>query len=139
MPSFKGVGTILARGDGASPEVFTPIAKIISVGGPDESKDELDDTTLDSTGGYKEFVSGLKDGGSLALALNFNPADAGQLALETDYAAGTKQNYKLTWPSSPPKIVTVLAEVFAMNRNTEAASLVTADVTLRISGAPVFS
>ena len=137
--SFKGVGTILERGDGASPEVFTAIAKIVSVSGPEESKDELDDTTLDSAGGYKEFVSGLKDGGSMTLALNYNPADTGQAALQTDYAAGTKQNYRLTWPSSPPRIVTVLAEVFSFSKNTEAASLVTADVTLRISGEPVYS
>ena len=94
--SFKGVGTILERGDGASPEVFTAIAKIVSISGPEESKDELDDTTLDSAGGYKEFVSGLKDGGSMTLALNYNPADTGQAALQTDYAAGTKQNYRLT-------------------------------------------
>ena len=137
--SFKGVGTILARGDGSSPEVFTAIAKIVSIGGPEETKDELDDTTLDSTGGYKEFLSGLKDPGNLVLALNYNPAGTGQTALETDYAADTKNNYRLTWPDSPPKIVTVLAEVFSFSRNTEAASLVTADVTLRISGAPVFS
>ena len=33
----------------------------------------------------------------------------------------------------------VLAEVFSFSKNTEAASLVTADVTLRISGEPVYS
>lgn len=38
----------------------------------------VDMTTHDSTGGWKEFLGGLKDGGSLDLTCAFDTADTGQ-------------------------------------------------------------
>lgn len=50
-----------------------------NVGGVDVTF--IDITTHDSSGGYKEFIGGLLDGGTLDLTGKFDIADAGQLAL----------------------------------------------------------
>lgn len=41
----------------------------------------VDLTTHDSTGGYREFISGLKDGGSLDLTGKYDFSDSGQVAI----------------------------------------------------------
>lgn len=51
----------------------------VSVSGTDVNF--VDITTHDSTGGWKEFTSGLKDGGSLDLTGKYKVADTGQAYL----------------------------------------------------------
>lgn len=41
----------------------------------------IDVTTLTSTGGYREFIPGLKDGGTVEIEGNFLIADPGQIKL----------------------------------------------------------
>lgn len=47
----------------------------------------VDTTTHDSSGGYKEFVGGLKDGGTLELTGKYSYADAGQTHLRANLGA----------------------------------------------------
>ena len=47
-----GVGTTFSVGDGASPEVFTAIGEIVNASGPNISAEQIEVTTLDSSGGY---------------------------------------------------------------------------------------
>lgn len=51
--------------------VLTAVADLTSISGPDMSADEVDFTSHDSLGGYREFGQGLKDGGSVELEGNF--------------------------------------------------------------------
>lgn len=55
----------------------------------------VDVTTHDSSGGYREFVPGLKDGGSLDLSGKYDYANAGQAALKTHF--GTLQAFVVTF------------------------------------------
>ena len=48
MAVFRGSGTVLSRGDAASPEVFTAIGDVISISGPAITKDAIETTALDS-------------------------------------------------------------------------------------------
>lgn len=44
----------------------------------------VDNTSHDSSGGYREFLAGLKDGGTLELTGRYNYADAGQADLKSE-------------------------------------------------------
>lgn len=55
----------------------------------------VDVTTHDSSGGYREFVPGLKDGGTLDLTGKYNYANSGQAALKTHF--GTAQAFVVTF------------------------------------------
>jgi predicted secreted protein len=57
----------------------------VTPGGVDVTN--IDVTAHDSTGGWREFVGGLTDGGTLELTGNYDITDAGQLALKTNRAA----------------------------------------------------
>ena len=54
------------------------IGGLTDVGLPGVEVSIIDITTHDSSGGYKEFTSGLKDAGNLELTGKYNYADVGQ-------------------------------------------------------------
>jgi predicted secreted protein len=90
-------GTKLQIGDGAGTEVFTTIAEIVSVSGPEAKTGTIDVTSFDST--VREKISdGLVDGGEVSFEMLFVGSNAQQQALRTDAAAGTKRNFKLLVP-----------------------------------------
>lgn len=67
--------------------VLTEIASLTSIGGVDLSADDVDVTAHDSADDYREFVQGLKDGGTVSLEGNFTGV-ASQLALKTLFDGG---------------------------------------------------
>jgi predicted secreted protein len=132
----SGIGTVVAVGDGASPEVFTAIAEIVSADGPSIEAEDIDVTTLDSTGGFKEFISGLKDGGTLDLSLLFTKG-ATQIGLRADLEATppTARNYRLTIPTSPNTIADFSATPKSFSHSQSPTAALAAEVSLKISGA----
>jgi hypothetical protein len=61
------------------------------------SSPDIDVTDLSSTG--KEFLTGLKDEGTVTVNCNFLPTDAGQLAVETARNGGNITSFKATYGS----------------------------------------
>jgi hypothetical protein len=133
MAVFRGTGTSFARGDGASPEVFTTIGDVISISGPSITKDEIEVTALDSTA--KEFIGALDDPGDVTLELNWNPQDTEHVNLRTDAEGNTKRNYRIVWNDISSTQATVNAEVMEFSINTEANDAVKASVRLKLNGA----
>lgn len=76
-----------------------PIAEITSISGPTESFDLIDVTSLESTGGFKEFIVGLGDGGEISFEGNFIASDIdGQIAMYADFKAREKRNWRIEMP-----------------------------------------
>lgn len=53
---------------------YTEIPEALGIAIPQVEKDWVDVTSLDSAGGYKEYIPGLKDGGTRAVSCNYTPA-----------------------------------------------------------------
>jgi len=51
--------------------VLTPIASLTGISGASLSADDIDVTAHDSADGYREFLQGLRNGGSIELEGNF--------------------------------------------------------------------
>lgn len=132
MGVFRGAGTTFARGDGASPEVFTAVGDVVSIDGPQISKDEIEVTALDSAA--KEFIGALDDPGELTLQLNWNPQDAGHVALRQDAEGSTVRNYRIVWNDVSSTQVTFAGEVMEFSLNTEPNDAVKGSVRVKISG-----
>ena len=75
MAGIFAKGTGLYVGNGASPEVFTKIANVKSIDGPDFKVKEIDTTTHSTVGNFVEKAAVLVDAGSLKFSVNFDPAD----------------------------------------------------------------
>ena len=64
---------------GVSVSVATnDIGGLTDVSIPETEVTDVDTTTHDTEGGYRTFVGGLKDGGTLTLSGNYDIADTGQ-------------------------------------------------------------
>ena len=50
---------------------WVEMGEVDFIEGPGFSKTQIDVTTMGTTGGYREFISGLKDGGEVVLTMNF--------------------------------------------------------------------
>ena len=66
------------------------------IGGPGETVDDLDSTSLDS--GAKESIAGLVEYDELSFEANEIVGDTKQAALRTDARAGTARNYQVVFP-----------------------------------------
>jgi len=74
---------------------FTPeggqqvtVGKLTSVGEIAPEAEELDVTTLESTGGYREYLQGFRDSGEVEITGFHDCADAGQKAVRDAFASG---------------------------------------------------
>lgn len=96
--AFSGVGTQFKRGDGASNEQFTAIGEINSISGPTMSRNFTDVTSLDSVGGYREFIGAFRDAGTVTLNMNFTKVGWG--AMKADFESDSSRNYQIVLPDS---------------------------------------
>jgi len=127
--AIAGVGTEFRRWNGAN---WVNIAEINSITGPTKSRDTIDVTSLDSTGGYREFIGGFRDGGTVTLPMNFT-RDTYDL-MNTDFESDALQNYEILLPDSAGTSFEFEGLVTELGLAIPADDKVTADVTLKVSG-----
>lgn len=130
---IESQGTRLMRGDAASPEVFTLVPQIISLSGPDGTANEIDITTLDSTG--KEFVMGLKDEGQITCEMIWNDNLAQHAGLESDRSNRTQRNFQIRYSDSPNTVLSFAAFVLGLSRTHGVDDVNRSSMTLRVTGA----
>jgi hypothetical protein len=127
----------LLRGNGASPEVFAVVAYIQSFDGPSTELAFLDATTFSSTGGYREQVPGLRDGGSFDITLLFDPNHSSYGYLEVDHDAEppVQRTYKVELLTGSEKVTrTFEAYVASIRESGQVDGFLQAQVSLRITG-----
>lgn len=97
----SGYFTTLQLSDGGGTPVFTTIAEISSISGPNLSRSIVDATHMQSDDGAKEFIGGLIDGTTFTCELNFVPTDATQADLLTQIAAAAPvaRTYRIVLPN----------------------------------------
>jgi predicted secreted protein len=145
MPSqaIFAQGTLLKIGDGGSPsESFTTIAEVKSITGPGLTSDSLDVTTHDTSDGYREFIQGLKDGGTLDFDINFVPtlaehdASTGLLSMYDD---GDRHNFQMVFPDDSETTWTIPGFVQNFSINAPVDDVLSASVSIKVSGKPTLS
>lgn len=145
MAIASGAGTILYRGQTVPPpavgsDSFVAVGRVRNIGGPQIQKEQVEATSLDSTGGFKEYVSGLKEPGQLTLTLLFDPANGQHIGVRADVQASTalsQRNWRIVWPNGEQ--ADFVGEVLGFNRDTQSNEVLTAEVTVQISGLITFT
>jgi len=133
MPDpVSGIGAQFRRwnsGTGA----WEKISLITKIVGPDSKRDTLDTTSLDTTGGYRTFLGGLRDGGSVKLSMQFS-RDTWE-TMRADFESDTLQNYEIVLPDADNTSREFQGFVTEVPLNID-EKIITADVTIKISGQP---
>lgn len=130
--AMSGVGTTFLRGDGASSESFSAIAEINSIGGPGMSRDMIDVTDLDSTGGYKEYIPSFRDGENVTLNMNFTRD--GYIDMLNDFESDDAVNYQIKFADTGATTITFAGFVQGIPLSITPTDKITLDVTIKVSG-----
>lgn len=91
-----GVGTKFMRKDPIS-DVYSAITQIQGFNGPNQSKDTIDVTSMDSLGGYREFIGSFKDGGEITFDMLFSN-DSYKL-MQEDFESDSTIDYRIDIPN----------------------------------------
>ena len=124
-----GVGTIFRRWSGTAWQI---ISKVQSITGPSMTRDTIDVTSLNSTGGYREFVAGFRKGGTIVLK-GFFLRDNFSLFL-SDFQSNVMQYYQIVLPDVDLTSMEFTGLVTDMPLTIPLDQAITNDVTITISG-----
>ena len=127
--AFSGVGTIFQKWNGSD---WVVISEITSIKGPGFKRDPIEVTNMDSIGGYKEYIAGFRDSGTISLSMNFSRD--GFDALKADFETDELQNYEIVLGDAVKTSFEFQGMVTELPLTISAKEAVTLDVTIQISG-----
>ena len=130
--AIAGVGTVFKRGDGESSETFTALAEINSITGPNKTRSTIDVTSLDSSGGYMEFITSFKDAGTVVLAMNWTRD--GYEAINDDFESNSSVNYQIVFPDTGATTLDFAGYVTDLGQAIPFGDKITMDVTVKVTG-----
>ena len=96
MAKTRALGTTLSFTPSGGTK--TAVGRLSSISEISPDSEELDVTTLDAAGGYREFLQGFKDSGELEVSGFHDAGDAGQAALRAAYASGASGAAEIAFP-----------------------------------------
>lgn len=123
--AIGGRGAVLKRSAVA-------IAEVLSITGPGMTRDFIDVTNLGSTGGYREYISGYRDGGELTFTINF--IYAGYNNMKSDFDSDNSTVYDVVLPDAGNTTLSFNGYVTSMPLNIAPDDAVTCDITIKITG-----
>ena len=133
-------GALFQVGDGGGTEVFTTVAEVKNIDGPNMSMDILDVTAHQTSGYWRQKIAGHHNPGQITLDLNFVPAGAthknaagGLLYL---FNNRTRNNFKLVFPDVGATTWSFAGFVTGFKPGANTAEALTASVTIELTDAP---
>lgn len=135
-------GSLLQMEDPAVPGIFATIAEVMDIGGPKMTRDAKDVTSHSSPDGFDEFIMTLKHSGEVTFQVNFNPVDPTHdytTGLKARWDDGAFTHFKLILPDDGASEWTFGGYVQNLEFAENVADQLTADVTLKPSGAVVLT
>lgn len=134
MAIKAGVGTIL-KIDGST------IGNVTNITGPSMSKDTIDTTALDTTGGYRTFITGFKNAGTLTFTLMFEKEEYSTLkaAFDSDVAKSIEVILPDGTTAETGSKLSFSGFVTEIPLTIPPDDKITCDVTIQISGPVTFT
>ena len=130
--AVAGIGTLFKRGDGASSEAFTTIAECFRIAGPGMNRQIIECTSFDSAAGFREFITGLRDGGNLTVDINFT--QDGYNDLLTDYNNDDPVNYQIVLPDTAATTLDFAGYVVDLPTDIPFDDKITMSVSIKVTG-----
>jgi len=132
--AIAGVGTLFRRWSGSA---WVNISEVNSINGPNKTRETIDVTSLDSTGGYREFIASFRDGGTVQLTMNFTRATYD--LMNDDFESDDSQSYEIVLPDDENTTLEFVGLVTEVPLSISTDDKVTADVTIKVTGQPTIN
>jgi predicted secreted protein len=111
---------------------WVSVGEVTTISGPTMSRETIDVTSLASTGGYREFIAGFRDPGTLTFTMNFNRSDYD--TMKADFESDTEQDYELILPDDEVTTLEFSGLVTELPLNLDPGSQITCNVTIKVTG-----
>ena len=131
MSATRAQGTTL-KFTPADGEQLT-VGKLTSVGEISPEAEEVDVTTLDSAGGYREYIQGFRDSGEVEISGYHDGGDAGQKAMRTAFDSGKTGAFEVDFPDGSKVTFSGFVKSHSIG-SAEVDGAIGFGATLRISG-----
>ena len=132
MP-IVSMGTVLRKGPDA-------LANLTSIDGVGVSSDTIETTNLSVEGGYRTFVTSLKDAGEVSISGHFDFESHNTLL--ADFEDGSVDTYTIEFPdkgTTTGTTWTFSAVCSAFSTSVEMEDLISFEATLKVSGKPTLA
>lgn len=139
MPRI-GHGTLLQYGDGGSPtEVFTTIARLVTIGEFGGDVDDIDITNHDTVDAVREYTRGLAEPGEVPIT-GIWLGSASQLKVFSEVYAGIgpNENFKIVLPNSMG-IFTFSGYIGGFRVNSQLDNRIEFSGRIKLSGKPTLT
>lgn len=133
--AVAGIGTKFKRWN-TTTGVWDDIAEVNSITGPTMTRETIDVTSLDSTGGYREFIGSFRDGGTISLNMNFSHTT--YQTMKEDFESAEIQSYLIQLPDTNVTTFDFDGFVTECPINVPTDDKISSDVVIKISGQVVF-
>lgn len=137
MSATQTIGTTLTKLKSGDELENTRIANLTSIGEIGLESEEIDVTTLDSTGGFKEYIAGTKDAGEVAIAGNVIDEVTVEEMLALANSRSIEQ-WEVVYPSGAKWTFSAFVKSFKDGEKT-VDGLATFTASLRVSGCPEYT
>lgn len=133
----RSLGTVLKIGKDVS---ATKIGGLTEIGGIELSADTLDNTTLESDGGYRKFIGGFKDAGEVSLSgyLEISSSN-GQKKMYDAFETGDVQDFAIEFPESIGAKWAFKGVVTGFSTGASLEDLISFGATIKVSGKPTLT
>jgi len=140
---LHGHGTSLKVSDNTAVTTVTTIGNIISISGPNHTRDSIDISTMDSTAKFREFIPGMLDAGEVTFELNYDGTAAGTANDLQLLKTNSAQYWHITFPDHTTEAsksdIYCRGFITALGHAIPFDDKVTQSVTVKLSGVPVFT
>lgn len=133
--AVAGVGTLFRKWN-TTTGAWVNIAEVNSITGPTMTRETIDVTSLDSTGGYRDFIGSFRDGGTISLSMNFTNTTYD--TMKEDFEDATLQSYEIVLPDTDISSFEFDGFVTECPISIPTDDKISSDVTIKISGKVVF-
>lgn len=129
---FAPVGLTLGYSTEEVASTYTLVGQLTSLNGPTQSKETIDVTSFDSSGGYREFIDGFKDGGEISGDMNFT-SESFQ-AMQTLFDSNSDIHWKISLPNEEKTEITFDGKLTSNQMSASVGDKVSASITIKVSG-----
>lgn len=133
--------TLLQVDDGTGTN-FTTVAEVLDISGPDISREEIDTTSHDIADGFRAFIAGLADGGSVSFDVQYDTSTATHNENANGLAGLSLSGATRSWRLIPPpstKRWNFSGFVTGFQGSFPVGDKQTASVTVKVSGKPTLT
>ena len=115
------------------------IGQVRNISGPGVSANDVDTTCLDSTSNYRTFSCGLLDPGEVTFGVAYDPALTAHKRLAFYMGQRSAKTFTVYHGSSTGDTDAFVAYVKGLGREIPLDDLITADITLKVTGIPAYT